>query len=148
MTGWRLGYIVVPHAYARAIEVLQQTIIISANSFVQAAGLAALTDRSVHAELARMKAGFAARRKIMLEGVRALGLGVPAVPPTGAFYVLADARHVDADSMRLAARVLDETGVALTPGDDFGAPGYLRFSYTADLPQIREGLERLQKVFA
>lgn len=144
MTGWRMGYAVVPDALVRTVEVLQQNIVISANSFSQAGALAALTDPSVARATAEMKAAFDVRRRLMLEGVRALGLEVP-VAPTGAFYVLADARRFG-DSMRLAARMLDEAGVAVTPGDDFGAPGFLRFSYTAEPARIREGLSRLAKV--
>lgn len=146
MTGWRMGYAVVPKALVRTVEVLQQNIVISANSFAQAGAVAALTEPGVARATAEMKAAFDERRRVMLAGVRALGLDVP-VAPTGAFYVLADARRFG-DSMQLAARMLEEAGVAVTPGDDFGAPGFLRFSYTAETARIREGLARLAKVVA
>jgi aspartate/methionine/tyrosine aminotransferase len=147
MTGWRLGYIIIPPAYVRAMEILQQNIIISANSFSQWGGLTALSDGEVLAEAKEMRAAYDERRKVMVDGVRALGLGVP-VTPTGAFYVLADARKFGTNTIELAARMLDEAHVAVTPGDDFGAPGFLRFSYTVGVERIREGLHRLKKVLA
>jgi aspartate aminotransferase len=146
MTGWRLGYAVVPVDLVREVEVLQQNIVISANSFSQRAGITALTHPEVRQDIAHMKTAFAERREAMVSGLRALGLEVP-VMPAGAFYVLADARKFSGDSMALAGRCLEEAGVAVTPGDDFGAPGFLRFSYTTSLPKIREGLDRLSKVF-
>ena len=80
----------------------------------------------------------------MIDGLRAIGLGV-AVEPTGAFYVLANARRVSTDSTRLAFEILERAHVAVTPGAAFGsnAEGFLRFSYASSVERIREGLRRL-----
>ena len=90
---------------------------------------------------------FARRRRLMLDGVRELGLRVP-TEPRGAFYVFADARHVSTDSRALAFELLERAHVAVTPGVDFGAlgEGWLRFSYAASDERIRTGLERLKAV--
>jgi aspartate/methionine/tyrosine aminotransferase len=94
-----------------------------------------------------MRATYERRRALLLAGVRALGLHAPSAPQ-GAFYVLADARHIDADSMRLALSLLERTHVTVAPGRDFGeiAEGHLRFSYATSEDNIRKGLERLERV--
>jgi aspartate/methionine/tyrosine aminotransferase len=142
MTGWRLGYLIAPKAHARALQRLHQNFFISTNEFVQWAGVAAL--REARPEVARFRAIFDARRRAMVDGLRAIGLGV-GVEPTGAFYVFADARRHCARSYDFAFEVLAGTGVAVTPGIDFGpgGEGYLRFSYASGLPRIREALDRL-----
>jgi (5-formylfuran-3-yl)methyl phosphate transaminase len=147
MTGWRLGYIIVPRAYLRTMEILQQNIFISANTFAQFGGQAALCDEDVRQETVRMRVAYDERRRIMIDGVRDLGLSVP-VDPTGAFYVFADARKVTTDTLAFARRILEEAHVAVTPGEDFGSPGFLRFSYATNPERIREGLRRLKKVMA
>ncbi len=147
MTGWRLGYVVVPPEYVRTLEILQQNIFISANSFAQWGGLVALSDPGIQAQSVEMRRAYDERRRVMLKGVRELGFEVP-VDPTGAFYVLADARRFDSDTLALSRRILEEAHVAVTPGDDFGLPGYLRFSYTTGLARIEEGLARMKKVLA
>jgi len=143
MTGWRLGYVIVPPDTVRTIQKLQQNFFISANSFVQWAGVAAL--RQAGPDVARMREIYARRRPLLIEGLRRLGFGI-AVPPTGAFYVFANARHLDPDSNRLAFEILDRARVGVTPGVDFGAggEGYLRFSYAASEARICEGLSRLE----
>jgi aspartate/methionine/tyrosine aminotransferase len=80
----------------------------------------------------------------MIDGLRAIGLGV-GFEPTGAFYILANARHFSADSLGFAYEILEQCHVAVTPGVAFGhnAEGYLRFSYSASVERIREGLRRL-----
>jgi (5-formylfuran-3-yl)methyl phosphate transaminase len=115
---------------------------ISTNEFVQWAGVAAL--REAAAEPARFARVFAERRRIMIDGLRAIGFGV-GFEPTGAFYILANARHLSADSLSLAYEILEGSNVAVTPGIAFGrnAEGYLRFSYSASIERIREGLRRL-----
>ncbi|MBI3910573.1 MAG: pyridoxal phosphate-dependent aminotransferase [Armatimonadetes bacterium] len=142
MTGWRLGWLVVPPEYVRPIQKLQQNLFICAGSVAQWAGVAAL--RQAGADVRRMQAEYAQRRRALLDGVRRLGFPVPG-EPEGAYYVLADAHHVDRDSVRLAGRLLEEAGVAVTPGADFGpaAEGYLRFSFANALDRIAEGLRRL-----
>jgi aspartate/methionine/tyrosine aminotransferase len=121
---------------------LQQNLLISAGSIPQHAALAAL--REAAPEVARMVGIYDERRRFLVRRLREIGLGV-AVEPTGAFYVLADARHLDSDSHRLAFDILEKTGVAVTPGIDFGraAEGYLRFSYANSLERIGVAMDRL-----
>jgi aspartate/methionine/tyrosine aminotransferase len=142
MTGWRLGYVIAPPSHVRALQRLYGNFFISSNEFVQWAGVAAL--REAAAEPARFARLFAERRRIMIDGLRAIGLGV-GFEPTGAFYVLANARHFTADSLRFAYEILEQSHVAVTQGIAFGrnAEGYLRFSYSASIERIREGLRRL-----
>ena len=142
MTGWRLGYVIAPPSYVRALQRLYGNFFISTNEFVQWAGVAALREAAdAPARFARI---FAERRRIMIEGLRAIGLGV-GFEPTGAFYILANARHFSADSLSFAYEILERSHVAVTPGVAFGrnAEGYLRFSYSASVERIREGLRRL-----
>ena len=142
MTGWRLGYVIAPPSYVRALQRLYGNFFISTNEFVQWAGVAALREAAdAPARFARI---FAERRRIMIEGLRAIGLGV-GFEPTGAFYILANARHFSADSLSFAYEILERSHVAITPGVAFGrnAEGYLRVSYSASVERIREGLRRL-----
>jgi len=147
MTGWRLGYLIAPQEFIRPMQVMQQNLFISPNSFVQWAGIAAL--REAHKEVEEMKEIYNRRREFMLKKLKEMGLGV-AVEPTGAFYILANARRYSDDSYRLAFAILEKAGVGVTPGIDFGsgAEGFLRFSYANSLENIEEGMERLQKYLA
>ena len=142
MTGFRLGYVIAPKSAMRQLVSLQQNLFISASHFVQTAGLIALEAGEPHRRM--MVAEYDRRRRVLVEGVRGLGLAVP-VTPTGAFYVLADARHLGRDSLRLAFEILERTQVALGPGRDFGeiAEGFLRFSFAAAFEDITAALERL-----
>jgi aspartate/methionine/tyrosine aminotransferase len=142
MTGWRLGYLIAPRDQIRSLQKAFGNFFISTNEFVQWAGVAAL--REAADAPARYAAVFAERRRIMIAGLRALGLGV-GFEPTGAFYILANARHLSGDSVGLAYEILEGCHVAVTPGAAFGrnAEGYLRFSYSASVERIQEGLRRL-----
>jgi aspartate/methionine/tyrosine aminotransferase len=142
MTGYRLGYAIVPRASMRAIQVMQQNLFISANCFVQHAGIAVLRDRS--GALEEMLAAYTRRRRLMIDGLREVGFQIP-VEPKGAFYVFADARAFDSDSLRLAYALLDRAKVAVTPGVDFGeaGEGWLRFAYANSEAAIEVALERL-----
>jgi len=142
MTGWRLGYLIVPESCVRVMQTMHQNFMICANHFVQLGGVTAL--RECQQDVERMRQLYNERRLRLVERLRALGFGVR-FTPQGAFYVLADARHIASDSKRLAMEILDATGVAVTPGIDFGegAEGYLRFSYASPLEQIDEALDRL-----
>jgi aspartate/methionine/tyrosine aminotransferase len=142
MTGWRLGWIVAPREHARALRTLCGNFFISTNEFVQWAGVAAL--REAADEAGRYRAIFAERRRVMVDGLREIGLGV-GFEPTGAFYVLANARAFTRDSTRFAYEMLERCHVAVTPGAAFGtnAEGYLRFSYASSAERIREGLRRI-----
>ncbi len=142
MTGFRLGYVIAPRLAMRQLQVLQQNLFISANRFVQHAGTAAI--RHGEPMVAAMRDALDGRRRRLVAGLRRLGLDVP-VTPRGAFYVFADARSVDHDSRRLAHELLERSGVAVTPGIDFGdvGEGWLRFSYATDDAVIEEALARL-----
>jgi len=147
MTGYRLGWVVAPPSQIRALQTLYGNFFISTNEFVQWAGVAALREGGDDSR--RFRAIFAERRRAMISGLREIGLGV-GVEPTGAFYVLANARHVACDSVRLAQEILDSCHVAVTPGAAFGtmAEGYLRFSYASSIERIQEGLGRLGRFLA
>ena len=142
MTGWRLGYVIGPPPRIRALQTLFGNFFISTNEFVQWAGVAALREAGEDAR--RFRAIFDERRRLMIDGLRAIGLGV-GFEPTGAFYVLANARRFTGDSVRFAYEILETAHVAVTPGAAFGgnAEGYLRFSYAASHERIAEGLRRV-----
>jgi aspartate/methionine/tyrosine aminotransferase len=142
MTGWRLGYVIAPRAYVRALQKAYQNFFISTNEFVQWAGVAAL--REAKEEARRFRRIFDERRRAMIAGVRHIGLGV-GVEPTGAFYVFANARRFTSDSRAFAFDLVDHAHVGVTPGVDFGAnaEGYLRFSYASSIERIEEGLRRI-----
>ena len=144
MTGWRLGWMVCPDWALRAVENLAQNAFISAPAPAQYGGLAAFSPQ-VWATVEERRQAYAARRDVLVEGLRAVGFGVP-VMPQGAFYIYARSDGLDTDSMRLARRLLDEAGVAAVPGCDFGdhqPEAHMRFSYTTSLDQITEGVRRL-----
>ncbi len=147
MTGWRLGYAIAPKPYLRPLQKMQQNFNISANSFVQWGGVAAL--REGGAFIDEMRSVFAERRAAMIEGLRGIGFPLPH-PPHGAFYVMIDTKRYCADSLKLAADILEEAHVAVTPGIDFGpgAEGYLRLSFTTSVENIAKGIERLGRFFA
>jgi aspartate/methionine/tyrosine aminotransferase len=144
MTGFRLGFVIAPEPALRPLQILQQNLFISANHFVQRAGIAALERGAPTLEA--MRAAYDRRRHLLVAGLRELGFRVPRLP-LGAFYVFADARAFDADSRRLAFDLLENAHVAATPGVDFGAAGegWLRFSYAASDGTIAEALERLAR---
>lgn len=147
MTGWRLGFLIAPLQITRSLQILHQNFMICANHFVQRAGIVALRD--CHADVVRMRQLYDQRRKILVAGIRELGFGVH-FEPQGAFYVLADARRIDGDSQRLALDILEQTGVAITPGVDFGAgaEGFLRFSYTRPESELLVALQRIKSYLA
>jgi len=142
MTGWRLGWMIAPREHVRALQTVYGNFFISTNEFVQWAGVAAL--REAADETVRFRRIFAERRRVMVDGLRTIGLGV-GFEPEGAFYVLANARRFTSDSVAFAYEILERAHVAVTPGAAFGsnAEGYLRFSYASSVERIREGLRRL-----
>ena len=150
MTGFRLGWVVAPEWAARPLQVLQQSVFISASSFVQHAGIAALEHGA--ADVEGMRTTYARRRDRLVGGLRRLGFGLPHTPQ-GAFYVLADARPfgpLGHDSRALAFELLERAHVGVTPGIDFGeaAEGWLRFCYAVADEVIDEALERLERALA
>jgi (5-formylfuran-3-yl)methyl phosphate transaminase len=144
MTGWRLGYLIAPREFLRPLQKIHQNFFISANSVAQWAGIAALTQAGE--DVNRMKELYNQRRKRMIARLKAMGFGL-AVEPTGAFYVLANAKAFHHDSYRLAFDILKKARVGVTPGIDFGAgaEGYLRFTYARSIEQIEEGMDRLRE---
>ncbi|MEM8608706.1 MAG: pyridoxal phosphate-dependent aminotransferase [Myxococcota bacterium] len=145
MTGFRLGYVIAPEPAMRSLQSLQQSFFISTSEFVQRAGVAALSDGAPHVE--HMRSEYEKRRKLLVEGLRSLGLSIPIDPP-GAFYVLVDMRQFERDSLTLAFEILERAHVAVGPGRDFGeiAEGFLRFSFATAASEIEEGLERLSRL--
>ena len=143
MTGWRLGYLIAPPEFVRPAEKIQQNFFLAANTFVQHAGVAALT--LAQDEVARMRGLYDERRQFLVPALRDAGLTIDC-EPCGAFYVFANARAWGSDSLKLCYRLLEEAGVACAPGIDFGAggEGFLRFSYAADIERLREGAARLK----
>lgn len=144
MTGWRLGYLIVPPEFIRPLQKMHQNFFISANAFVQWAGIAALKEAG--ADVTRMKNIYNTRRKYIIQKLRELGFGIT-VEPTGAFYILANAKAYTGNSFDFAFDILEKAKVGCTPGIDFGtnAEGYLRFSYANSVENIAEGMNRLAR---
>ena len=147
MTGWRLGYMIVPDPYIRPIQKLQQNLFISANSFVQSSGIEAL--RLSNNKIKNIVGKYKKRRDIMVTGLKNLGFDIKKVPD-GAFYVFINTKKINTNSYQLAFDILEKSHVALTPGIDFGSggEGYLRFSYANSVENIKEGIARLKKYFS
>ena len=147
MTGWRVGWMVVPETHLRTIERLAQNLFICPPHASQVAALAAL---DCHDEAMANLSTYAENRRLMLEGLPKAGFHRIA-PPDGAFYIYADVSDLTEDSVAFAAEILQHAGVAVTPGVDFDAErGHrmLRFSYARSTPEIAEGLARLQAFMA
>ena len=152
MTGWRLGWMVVPEALVPAIERLAQNLFICASTIAQHAALACFAPESL-AEYERRRAQFQARRDYFIPALQQLGLHVP-VLPDGAFYAWADSREAArrlgvADSWELSFALMERAHLAVTPGRDFGthAPGqYLRFSTANAMEQLQEAVARLRRL--
>jgi aspartate/methionine/tyrosine aminotransferase len=144
MTGWRLGYLIAPKAFIRTMQKIQQNLFISANSFVQWGGVAAL--RNAGSDVIRMRNIYNQRRTFMIKKLRDIGLGI-SVEPTGAFYILGNVKAFSNNSYKMAFDILEKAHVAVSPGVDFGqnCEGYLRFSYANSIENIEEGLNRLKK---
>ena len=143
MTGWRVGWLVLPERSVRRVERLAQNLFICPSHAAQVAALAAM---DCGEELQENLAVYARNRELMLEGLPKAGFDRIA-PPDGAFYVYADVSHLTEDSRSFAAEILDKAGVAVTPGLDFDPErghGTLRFSYARSTADIEEGLSRLE----
>ena len=149
MTGWRLGWMVVPQDHVRVIERLAQNLFICPSHASQIAALGAMSPEG-RAELDGHRAVYARNREIVLAGLAQAGLtGV--APADGAFYVYLDVSSLTDDSLALSAEILDRAGVAVTPGLDFDkgrGAGFLRLCYARATPEIEEGMARLGAFFA
>jgi aspartate/methionine/tyrosine aminotransferase len=152
MTGWRLGWLVVPDALVEAFEKVAQNLFICASAVAQYAALACFTPEAL-AIYDERKAEFRRRRDLIVPALEALGLRVP-VRPDGAFYVYADCRGVNhpaaGDADRLTQAMLHDAGVVMVPGQDFGphtASDYIRISYATSRENIEEAMTRLARLF-
>src|SRR5213593_4347757 len=146
MTGWRLGWLVAPERHVRDIEKLAQNLYISPATPSQRAALACFTGET-HAIVEARRDEFRARRDFLVPALRELGFGIP-VTPTGGFFIYADCSHFGMDSERFALEALNATGVAFTPGIDFGRhrpEAHVRFAYTIAKPLLEEGVHRLAR---
>ncbi len=143
MTGWRLGYVIAPREYIRAMQIMQQNFFICASSFAQEGGIAALRD--CNKEVRAMLAVYDERRRYLLERLKEMGIATRH-DPNGAFYALANVKQYTNDSYNFAFEILEQAKVAVTPGIDFGSncEGYIRLSYANSLSNIKEGLDRLE----
>ena len=144
MTGWRLGWMVVPEAYVREFDKVSQNIYLSAPSVSQYAALAAFEPATLVILEAR-RAEFKARRDFLMPALRELGFRIPVAPP-GAFYIYADCSALTDDSFAFARDLLETAGVAVTPGADFGvhaAQRHVRFAYTNAIPVLADGVRRI-----
>lgn len=148
MTGWRLGWLVVPDALVPAFEKVAQNLFICASAVAQHAAVACFSPEAL-AIYDERKAEFHRRRDAILPALEALGLRVP-VKPDGAFYVYADCRHVNhpaaGDADKLTQAILHDAGVVMVPGTDFGphtARDYIRISYATSMANIEEAMDRM-----
>ena len=149
MTGWRLGWLVVPPALMPEIEKLAQNFYICPSSMAQHAALACFTPEALAiAEQRRQE--MRRRRDYLVPALQDLGFDIP-VPPDGAFYVYADCSRLTDDAMQFCRDVLEHSGVALTPGVDFGEVGakrFIRVSYATSMPKLEEAISRLAAYLA
>lgn len=148
MTGWRLGWMVIPEAFVRDVEKLAQNLVLCPSTPAQYAALAAFLPETI-AILEERRAEFRRRRDFLAPALEAIGLRVTA-RPEGAFYLYCDCSALAADSFTLARDLLEKTGVAATPGLDFGSNApekHIRFAYTTSIDRLAEAVERLRRYF-
>ena len=146
MTGWRLGWMVLPPELVAPVEKLAQNLYICASSVAQHAALACFEPASL-AEYEQRRAEFDARRQFIVPALQELGLDVP-VPPDGAFYVWFDCSRHNPSSWDFCFDMMERAHVALTPGRDFGpaqAERFVRLSFASSLPQLQEAMRRLAR---
>lgn len=144
MTGWRVGWAVLPETLVRPVDRLAQNLFLSNNELAQRAAIAALSPEA-KPELDRVRAGYAGNRQKLLTSLPRLGFD-DLLPVDGAFYVYASVRRFSNDSHDFARRLLHEAGIAATPGVDFDArrgAGFLRFSFAGSAEDIDEAVSRL-----
>ena len=147
MTGWRLGWLVVPPAYVREVEKLAQNLFISASTPAQYAALAAFRPDTL-AILEARRAELEARRDFLMPALRKLGFAIP-VEPQGAFYIYADSSQIGTDSFAISRKILQHAQVALTPGKDFGTAAperHIRVAYTQTIARLGEAIDRMRGV--
>ena len=149
MTGWRLGWLVAPEAAVVEMEKLAQNLFISMSTMAQYAALAGF-EPATREILNERREIFRQRRDFLTPALEQLGFGVPC-KPDGAFYIYANARRFTDDSQRFCLNLLENNGIALTPGLDFGsnrASEHVRFSYTTGMDRLEEAVDRLSRVLS
>lgn len=145
MTGWRVGWLVVPDEFVTVIDNLAQNIFLAAPTPAQCAALAAFKPKTIKI-LEQRRIEFKARRDYLLDALPKLGFTIP-VTPEGAFYIYANCEAITDNSFAFAEQCLEQVGVAVTPGIDFGtnqAEKYIRFAYTTSLDNLKEAVRRLK----
>jgi len=146
MTGWRLGWLVAPERYLGELDKLAQNLYLAAPTPSQHAALAAFEPETLAILEARRKE-FKARRDYLVPALHELGFDIP-ITPQGAFYVYAGCGGLTRDSFAFAIEILEQAGVAITPGIDFGANAperHVRFAYTNSIERLQEGVSRIAK---
>jgi len=144
MTGWRYGYLATPNKQlVKTMIKLQGQVTSNVNSVTLQAAVTAL-DGSADADIEMMRTEFEKRRDIVVEEFNAIE-GLSCVVPHGAFYVFVNIKQVNSDSIKFAADLLENEGVAVVPGLAFGTEGYFRFSFATDEATIREGISRIKR---
>jgi aspartate/methionine/tyrosine aminotransferase len=146
MTGWRLGWLVAPRPLVPELDKLAQNLFLAAPTLSQHAALHAFAPDTL-AILEQRRAEFRQRRDYLLPALRELGFDIP-VTPAGAFYLYADCSRFTSDSQAFSQQLLEEAGVAITPGIDFGShrpESHVRFAYTTSLENLQEGVRRLRE---
>ena len=149
MTGWRLGWLVVPPGYQRQVDKLAQNIFLAPSTLAQYAAIAAFDDESIQI-LESQREEFQRRRDFLVPAIEELGFQL-LVEPEGAFYLYADCSQLTDDSFDFCHTMLHKAGVAITPGKDFGSyqsKRYVRFAYTTSLDQLERGVEKIRGFLA
>lgn len=147
MTGWRLGWLVAPEEAVPYLERLAQNMFISMSTMAQSAAMAAF-EPEARVILDARRDEFAKRRDYLLPELRRLGFKIPNTP-AGALYLYADISNFSQDSQKFCMDMLEEHGVAITPGADFGryrSNEHVRFAYTTSMDRLKEGVRRLERV--
>lgn len=144
MTGWRLGYLIIPDKYIMLTKNLEQNLFISANTISQYAAIEALTNENVDKQINNMVEDYNKRRLFALKEIKKWGLKV-AANPLGAYYIIIDVREYTNNSLIFAYETLEKARVAVTPGIDFGTnlEGFIRISYAVSIENLKEGIKRL-----
>ena len=149
MTGWRLGWMVAPERYVRELDKLAQNLYLAAPTPAQYAALAAFQPETLAILESRVKE-FNTRRDYLVPALRGLGFEIPKTPQ-GAFYIYAGCGKLARDSFEFARDLLEQAGVAITPGIDFGANAperHVRFAYTNSVERLKEGVRRISRFLA
>jgi len=146
MTGWRLGWVIAPPGYVEPMDRLAQNIFLAAATLSQHAALEAFSEEAA-VILEERRQVYMQRRNYLLSALQSLGFEIPIVPG-GAFYLYAGSTQLTQDSFQFAQSLLEEAGVAVTPGRDFGhhkPEQHIRFAYTTNLKNLKEGVERIRR---